>query len=143
MALCVDFDVPILLHTNEPLGHNYAGKTSMTLKEIYRFLKAYPENRIVLAHWGGGILFYAFMKKEVKETLQNTWFDTAASPYLFTPDIYRIAGEAVGFNKILFGSDHPLIRQGRIVKSIRSANLSEEAKALILGENARRLLGLP
>ena len=142
MALCVEFDVPILLHTNEPVGHNYAGKTPMTLKEIYHFLKSYPENRIVLAHWGGGILFYAFMKKEVKETLQNTWFDTAASPYLFTPDIYRIAGEAVGFNKILFGSDYPLLNPKRYFEEITSAGLPPGSIEKIKGLNAAELLGL-
>ena len=39
MALCSQFDVPLLLHTNEPVGHNYAGKTPMTLHQIYHFLK--------------------------------------------------------------------------------------------------------
>ena len=50
------------------------------------------------------------MKKEVKGVLQNVWFDTAASPFLYQPEMYRVAGEAVGFDKILFGSDFPLLK---------------------------------
>jgi predicted TIM-barrel fold metal-dependent hydrolase len=140
MALCSQFDMPFLLHTNEPVGHDYAGKTPMTLRQIYGFLKAYPLNRIVLAHWGGGIFFYGLMKKEVKEVFQNVWFDTAASPYLYSPDIYRIAGAAIGFEKILFGSDYPLLKPRRYFKEIGSAGLTPRSIDLVKGLNAEKLL---
>ena len=140
MALCFQLDVPLMLHTNEPVGHNYPGKTPMTLYQIYRFLKAYPSNRILLAHWGGGLFFYALMKKEVKEVLKNTWFDTAASPYLYTPDIYRVAGEIIGFDKILFGSDYPLLKPERYFKEMALAGLSSAAIKQMAGINAAQLL---
>jgi len=142
MALCSQFDVPLLLHTNEPVGHNYPGKAPMTMSGIYDFLKAYPSNRIVLAHWGGGLFFYNLMKKEVKEVLQNVWFDTAASPYLYTPGIYRIVEDAIGFEKILFGSDYPLIRVQLYFKEMKSAGLSPQAILQIAGLNAVKLLGV-
>lgn len=140
MDLCARMDVPFLLHTNEPVGHAYPGKTPNTLREIYDFVRAYPSNRIVLAHWGGGLLFYGLMKKEVREALRNVWFDTAASPFLYTPDIYRIAGEIVGFEKILFGSDYPLIRPERYFKEMASAGVSSEKMNQIKWLNAMRLL---
>ncbi|UCF85757.1 MAG: amidohydrolase family protein [Desulfobacteraceae bacterium] len=140
MELCSQFDVTLLLHANEPVGHDYAGKTPMTLRQLYDFLKAYPLNRIVLAHWGGGIFFYSLMKKEVREVLQNVWFDTAASPYLYTPDIYRIAGEAIGFEKILFGSDYPLLKPQRYFKEMTAAGLSPRSVELVKGLNAEKLL---
>lgn len=141
MEICSHFDVPLLLHTNEPVGHNYPGKVSMSLNRIYHFVKTYPENRIVLAHWGGGLFFYALMKKEVKETLSHVWFDTAASPYLYNPDVYRLAGEIIGFEKIIFGSDYPLLRPGKYLKEMESAGLSSQSINKIAGENAARLLG--
>lgn len=137
--LCTQLDVPLLLHTNEPVGHQYAGKTPMTLHQIYSFLKANPSSRIILAHWGGGILFYGLMKREVKEVLQNVWFDTAASPFLYSPKIYKIAGEIIGFEKVLFGSDYPLLRPQRYFKEIESAGLSYEASERIKGLNAVQL----
>jgi predicted TIM-barrel fold metal-dependent hydrolase len=142
MGLCVQFDVPVLLHTNEPVGHQYPGKTPMTLAQIYRFIKVYPSNRIVLAHWGGGLFFYALMKKEVRQALQNVWFDTAASPYLYTPEVYRIAGELIGFEKILFGSDYPLLSPKRYFREMSSAGLSPQAIEQITKLNAAHLLGL-
>lgn len=142
MSVCLQAGLPFLLHTNEPVGHDYPGKTSNTLRQIYDFIRAYPSNRIVLAHWGGGLLFYGLMKKEVKEAFNNVYFDTAASPFLYTPDIYRVGGETVGFDRILFGSDYPLIRPERYFREMESAGLSRPDMDKIRGLNAVRLLGL-
>jgi hypothetical protein len=142
MSLCAELDVPVLLHANEPVGYNYPGKTPMTLAEIYGFLETYPSNRIILAHWGGGIFFYAFMKKAVKETLRNVWVDTAASPYLFRPEIYRVAVEAIGSDKIIFGSDYPLLTPQRYFKEMAAAGLSAKLMERIKGMNAADLLRL-
>ena len=140
MAVCREHNALFMLHTNEPVGHQYPGKTPNTLFQIYEFVKAYPENRIILAHWGGGLLFYALMKKEVKKVLENVWFDTAASPFLYRPEMYRIAGEVVGFDKILFGSDYPLLKPGRYFKEIAEAGVSEAGMKQITGLNAENLL---
>jgi predicted TIM-barrel fold metal-dependent hydrolase len=134
------FDVPILLHANESVGHYYPGKSPMTLKEIYDFLCSFPDNKIILAHWGGGIFFYYLMKKEVKGVLKNTWFDTAASPYLYDKAIYSISTEIVGFDKILFGSDFPLIKPSRYFKEMKDTGLSKDVIEKICGENAASML---
>jgi predicted TIM-barrel fold metal-dependent hydrolase len=143
MEICQDFRVPMLLHVNEPVGHSYPGKTRMGLAGLYALIKKYPLNRIVLAHWGGGIFFYGMMKKEVKETLKNTWFDTAASPFLYEPQVYKLAGDIVGFDKILFGTDYPLIRPGRYFREMKGIGLPEDAQRKICGQNAAELLGIP
>jgi predicted TIM-barrel fold metal-dependent hydrolase len=142
MELCSGLDVPFLLHANEPVGHQYAGKAPMTLAQIYGFLKAYPKNRIILAHWGGGLFFYALMKKEVREVLKNVWFDTAASPFLYAPDIYRFAGEIIGVEKILFGTDYPLLKPERYINEIESTGIAEGAMEQIMGLNAQEVLGI-
>lgn len=142
MSICSRMDVPVLMHTNEPVGHQYPGKAPMTLSQIYAFLQAFPRNQIVLAHWGGGLLFYGLMKKEVREVLRNVWFDTAASPFLYQPAVYRIAGELVGYGKILFGSDYPLIKPERYLTEIAAADLPARAAAKITGANAIELLRL-
>jgi predicted TIM-barrel fold metal-dependent hydrolase len=141
MAVCAEFGGPVLLHANEPVGHDYAGKTPMTLGQIYRFLKTYPQNRIVLAHWGGGIFFYTLMKKEVRDTLKNVWFDTAASPYLYDPRIYKVASELVP-DKVIFGSDYPLIRPRRYLKEIVDSGISDDAFLRLAGDNAASCLRL-
>jgi len=130
----------VLIHTNEPVGHDYPGKTPNTLAQIYRLVERFQANTLVLAHWGGGLFFYSLLKKEVKDRLKNVYFDTAASPFLYDPAIYRMAVELVGVEKILFGSDYPLIEPQRYFKELDSLQLPIEQRAQICGLNAERLL---
>lgn len=139
MEVCRIRDALMLLHANEPVGHSYPGKTPMDLADLYAFLKAYPQNRIILAHWGGGLFLYGLLKREVRDVLKNVWFDTAASPFLYEPAVYRTASEIVGADRILFGSDYPLIQPGRCLRELQEAGLSAEARAMISGGNAERL----
>ncbi len=142
MKVCRDQDVPVLIHTNEPVGHDYPGKTPILLSQIYDMVRAFGENRIVLAHWGGGIFFYSLLKKAVKESLANVWFDTAASPFLYDPEVYGLACRTVGAEKILFGSDYPLIKPARYFREIDEAGLDAGLKEKICGLNAASLLKL-
>jgi predicted TIM-barrel fold metal-dependent hydrolase len=142
MDICLDRDLPVLIHTNEPVGHVYPGKSPNTLKEIYNLVKRFSENNIVLAHWGGGVLFYNLLKKEVKETFENVYFDTAASPFLYDPEIYRLAKEIVGAEKILFGSDFPLLKPKRYFKDLDTIGMPKKDMERICGLNAARLLKL-
>jgi predicted TIM-barrel fold metal-dependent hydrolase len=47
----------------------------------------------------------------------------------------------VGAEKVLFGSDYPVMSQARVLAEMRTADISEKERELILGGNARRLLG--
>ena len=131
----------LLTHSSEPVGHMYSGKGNITPDILYRFICHFPQTTIVCAHWGGGLPFYALMP-EVGTALANVFFDTAASPFLYQPHIFRHVAEIVGVDKILFGSDYPLLSPGRIMSQLRSIGLGEEAERSILGGNARRILGL-
>ncbi|MFH0726404.1 MAG: amidohydrolase family protein [Pseudomonadota bacterium] len=142
MALCREINAPILIHTNEPIGHLYPGKAPVRLSEVYELVKRFPENRIVLAHWGGGIFFYNLLKKEVKTAFANIYFDTAASPFLYDPRIYEIAVRIVGAEKILFGSDYPLLPPLRYFDALRPLDLTSEDRKKIRGLNAAGLLGV-
>ncbi|MBT8338379.1 MAG: amidohydrolase family protein [Desulfatitalea sp.] len=142
MDLARQYDRPVMVHTNEPVGHPYPGKTSNTLLQIYALVKKYPMNRLVLAHWGGGIFFYTLMKKEVGDVLANVWFDTAASPFLYRPDIYRLALELAGPEKVLFGTDYPLLAGQRYFTEMAQAGLNRDQIRMICHDNAARLLGI-
>jgi uncharacterized protein len=140
MDICRERGRPVLIHTNEPVGHDYPGKTPNTLAQIYRMVERFPENTIVLAHWGGGLFFFNLLKKEVKDRLKNIYFDTAASPYLYEPAVYAIAVQTSGAEKVLFGSDFPLLPPSRYFREMEEAGLSSRDRALICGLNAARLL---
>jgi predicted TIM-barrel fold metal-dependent hydrolase len=131
----------LLTHASEPVGHDYPGKGIITPDTLYPLITRYPDLTIVCSHWGGGLPFYALMP-EVKQAMKNVFFDTAASPFLYSSEIYQQVSQLVGADKILFGSDYPLLTQTRLLQEISAADLPEEAKSLILSGNAQRLLGI-
>ncbi len=131
----------LLTHASEPVGHDYQGKGGITPDILYPFITSYPELTIVCAHWGGGLPFYSLMP-EVKKAMKNVYFDTAASPLLYTPEVYNQVIQLVGADKILFGSDYPLLPQRRLLEEIDALELPQETKDLMLSANALRLLGI-
>ncbi len=140
MEICEDKNLPVLIHTNEPVGHLYPGKTPNTFKQIYSLIRKFSNNKIVLAHWGGGMFFFNLLKKEIGKYLKNVYFDTAASPFLYYPQIYQIAIQIIGKNKILFGSDFPLLKPNRYFREFKKAGLSKDEIESICGNNAAGLL---
>jgi predicted TIM-barrel fold metal-dependent hydrolase len=138
--LCQHYRAPLLLHTNDPVGPSYPGKAALSLPALYAAIKAWPQVDWILAHWGGGLPFYGLMKKEGSEVLRRVYFDTAASPYLYRPEIYRLTAEMVGPEKILFGSDYPLLPVSRYLKELETTDLPEEWQEMILGKNLAKLL---
>ncbi|MDR0289829.1 MAG: amidohydrolase [Treponema sp.] len=140
VGICIERNMPLMLHANEPLGHYYIGKNDMPLQKIERFIENSQNLRIVLAHWGGGLLFYESMP-ELRKKFSNVYYDTAATPFLYDSRIYH-AALALGLGeKILFGSDFPLLPLSRYMPSLET--VPEAERNLILGGNARRLLNLP
>ena len=105
---CARHEIPLLLHVNEPVGSAYPGKVNIPLVDCYEVAARFPELRLILAHWGGGLFFYEMMPN-VARTLANVYYDTAAGSLIY-PDIAKIVHVAltVAPQKILFGSDFPL-----------------------------------
>jgi len=131
----------LLLHSSEPIGHDYPGKGIMFPDVIYPFITSFPDLTIICAHWGGGLPFYALMP-EVKKAMGNVYFDSAASPFLYTPGVYQQVIKLVGADRVLFGSDYPLLTQSRLLDEIETLDMPEETKNLVLAGNALRLLGI-
>ena len=139
MGLAREADVPILIHSNEPVGHYYVGKVEVTPKEICNIALDFPENKLVFAHFGGGLPFYEMMK-EMRSSLQNVSYDTAAGLYLYNSSIFRVFREIGILDKVLFGSDFPLLSISRYEKYLGNSQMTAEEMAMVLGDNAARLL---
>lgn len=140
VAACLsERDLPLLVHSNEPVGHSYPGKGDFTPEDCLSLAAAYPDLTIVCAHMGGGLFLYELMP-EVRRTLSRVYYDTSAVPYLYRPDVYRVAVSCTGPDKLLFGSDYPLLPARRYSDGL--AALDDEARAAVSGENARRVYRL-
>ncbi|MGE5116941.1 MAG: amidohydrolase family protein [Betaproteobacteria bacterium] len=100
---------------------------------------AFPDMQIVIAHpswpWQDEALSVAMHKP-------NVWIDLSGwSPKYFPPQLVQYANTLLK-DRVLFGSDWPLIAPERWLKDFEQAGFRDEAKPLILKDNAVRLLGL-
>ncbi len=138
-VLCREKDLVLLAHANEPVGHEYPGKAPFGLDFYYDMARAAAGATLILAHWGGGLFFFELLKKHDPGLFANIYYDTAASPFVYRSDIYRVATQVAGSNKILFGSDYPLISPNRYFKEMRQSGLPDHEIEYISGKNAARI----
>ncbi len=137
----MEYGLIFLTHASEPVGHQYFGKGKITPDTIYPLIMNFPALKLVCAHWGGGLPFYGLMP-EVDKAFSNVYFDTAATPFLYKPQIFKQVVDILGADRILFGSDYPLLSPRRIIDQLESVELSRTDQKKILGGNAQRLLSL-
>ncbi|HLG72691.1 MAG TPA: amidohydrolase family protein [Chloroflexota bacterium] len=129
----------LMLHSSEPVGHQYPGKGANTPEKIYRFALAHPELKLVAAHWGGGLPFY-YLMPELGPSLPNLYFDSAATEFLYDSRVYERVIGAAGPERAMFGSDYPLLPQARALGHARSAVVAEDAP--FYGSAAAAVYGL-
>ena len=140
-SLAAEHGLPLLFHVSEPVGHRYPGKAGGSLASFYTFAQGHPELTVIGAHLAGGLPFYAPMP-EVREVFSHTYVDTAAERLLYEHSVYESISRYIGDERILFGSDFPLVTQKRELAELRGAVRDADALTLILGGNAARLLGI-
>lgn len=136
------YDKPLMIHASEPLGHDYPGKGKATPDQLVALAEAFPEVKIVAAHWGGGLPFYELMP-EVRRRLGNLAYDSAATTYLYEHSVFEHVMRIGGPEKVLFASDYPVLRQDRLLNRMRTIDWpSPDAARLLMGGNAIRIYGL-
>ena len=145
LALAGELQLPVNLHVTDPASRPFPGRVETPLADFVALARRFPVTKFVLAHWGGGLAF-----DPASRALDHVWYDSAASPLLYGPEVWRRAVGAVGADRLLFGSDNPLrlypsddpgIGLGRLVKEASGA-LNAEELAPVLFENASGLLGV-
>lgn len=139
LDVAIGVEKPVLLHVNEPVGHVYPGKVKIDFASLVMMIARNPSLDFVLAHFGGGLFVYAMMP-EINRVLSRTYVDTAASPYLYDHRVYETACSLLGPQRIIFGSDYPLLSLPRYLRDLDHANITADSRAAILGGTAQNLL---
>ncbi|MEU8694266.1 amidohydrolase family protein [Streptomyces sp. NPDC048665] len=140
-----ELGVPALFHTGQTgIGAGVPGGGGIRLKHSDPMLVDdvavdFPELRIILAHpsfpWQDEALAVATHKPHVYIDLSG-W-----SPKYFPPQLVRYANTLLK-DKVLFGSDYPVITPDRWLADFAALDIRPEVRPRILKENAARLLGL-
>jgi aminocarboxymuconate-semialdehyde decarboxylase len=119
----------------------------------------FPGLKLCAAHGGGYLPSYAArsdhgcltfpdrcerngikLKKKPTEYLKQLYYDTI----VFTPKALRYLGDEVGNGQIMMGTDYPFPWTNTSVDHIlNTPGLSDAEKAAMLGDTARKLLGIP
>ncbi|GAA2131514.1 4-hydroxyphenyl-beta-ketoacyl-CoA hydrolase [Actinomadura napierensis] len=140
-----ELGVPALFHTGQTgIGAGVPGGGGIRLKYSNPMLVDdvavdFPELRIILAHpsfpWQDEALAVANHKPYVYIDLSG-W-----SPKYFPPQLVRYANSLLK-DKVLFGSDYPVITPDRWLADFAKLEIKPEVRPKILKDNAARLLGL-
>jgi predicted TIM-barrel fold metal-dependent hydrolase len=149
--VCEERQLPVFLHTglNGPDFPRWAPLFRVELCNpllIEDILVVFPDLKIVMAH-----LSFPFTEQAAYMLLShsNVYVDIACvNWYLGRAGFHRLLKQVidlVGSDKILFGSDQmnvPQMMLSGVSAILEAPFLSEEEKRKILGENARKLLGI-
>jgi predicted TIM-barrel fold metal-dependent hydrolase len=137
--------LPALFHTGHSgIGSGLPGGGGIRLKYsnpmyVDDVAADFPELTIVLAHpsfpWQDEAISVALHKQQVYIDLSG-W-----SPKYFPPQLVQYANTLLR-ERVLFGSDYPMITPERWLADFENAGFRDEVRPLILKENAARLLGL-
>lgn len=137
--------LPVIFHTGHSgLGTGMPGGGGVRLKyghpmPIDDVAVDFPQMPIIMAHpsfpWQDEAISICLHKPNVYIDLSG-W-----SPKYFSPTLIQYANTLLK-NKVLFGSDYPLITPDRWLADFEKIAIRDEVRPLILKENALRLLGL-
>ncbi len=122
----------LLVHVTEEGGPEYPGKRGCSLAAFREFARRHADLAIVGAHLGGDVY---------REGPSPVYVDTAAQPFLYRDKEAGDALAAVPADRLLFGSDYPLISQARALDELRAAVTSDERLSRAVRGNAEVLLG--
>lgn len=163
----IELDIPLWLHPTTPpnLGlmadyklvvtNGFMFETTLAISRLIfsGMLEQHPGLKLVLSQMGGtlpfiaerierGFQIYADCRANISisptEQLKSLWYDTTPG----TPLAIQFTAAFAGTERLMMGSDFPQGFGGlsETIKTIHSLDLSDEAKAAIMGGNARRLL---
>ena len=121
----------LLVHVTEEGGHEYPGKRGCSLAAFREFARRHADLSIVGAHLGGDVY---------RDEPSPVYVDTAAQPFLYRGSEARAALAAVPADRLLFGSDYPLISQERALAELRAAVTNDERLSRAVQGNAEALL---
>lgn len=147
MELIRTKQLALCLHVTEPASHAYPGKVDTPFQDFIELGEAWPDCPIILAHLGGLLPLHAHGKR-VAKTIGNFYYDLAATPLLYKPQVLSSVIQQIGHQRILYGSDYPLrifpaihknAEMHELMSWLNSAELNQDELRSISYENARRL----
>ena len=136
--LASELAVPILTHSWWESDYNPVQRYSMP-NLFERYIKAYPDVNLVLGHAGGRYEGHR-AAAALARRYANVYMDLSGDSYSF--GLVEWLTEQAGADRVMFGSDLYMIDGRTVMGRVLDADVPDDAKTLILGENAARVFRL-
>ena len=135
-------DMVLEIHTGRLPSSKPGDPVYAAPERVMNVVREFPKLKVIALHLGG---FY--MLDEAERDLlgrENVFIDTT-----WPPSLKDVAGETLsaiinkhGSHRVCFGTDYPLASQSADSEYIQSLGVSDGDVEAILGENARKFIGL-
>jgi predicted TIM-barrel fold metal-dependent hydrolase len=138
-----------------PFGFQFETAMCLMRMILNGVFDRYPGLQIILGHFGEAL---PFLMERIDFPFVKPWFDPADRPHLerkpsevlrgnmfvttsgrYYEPAFRCTVEALGIERVLFGTDHPYEKMADGVQFIERLSLPQEDEAKIHYLNARRI----
>ena len=128
LETCADLKMPVLAHT--------------TPAECDYLMTHVPEAELIMAHAGGQPFAHGDWNRAimVAKKYPNLYLDTACSTV--DSSFVESCMRELGADRIIFGTDIPLLEPWPQLAKVMEVRVSEEDRALLMGGNILRLMGV-
>jgi predicted TIM-barrel fold metal-dependent hydrolase len=133
LARCRELELPVWIATGYPWVSEAA--------QVGDLARRFPDVPIVMTH-GGQINISGLGQADAIDVLRKRPNVSIETSGVYRQDFLQDVATDLGPERVLFGSNSPLMDIRLEVQRARWADLPIEARTLILGGNARRILGL-
>ena len=140
-AKCCELDIPIMMQVGHNLVYSRKRRLPSVGKPIYLDQVAidFPELKLIGIHIG-----IPWTEEMISMCWKHENVFTAGDAYApkYWPEAFVHYANSYGRNKVMFGTDWPVIDPIRAVKEVEDLGFREEAKKLIMRDNALKVFNL-
>ncbi len=140
-AKCCELDIPIMMQVGHNLVYSRKRRLPSVGKPIYLDQVAidFPELKLIGIHIG-----IPWTDEMISMCWKHENVFTAGDAYApkYWPESFVHYANSYGKNKVMFGTDWPVIDPVRAVKEIEDLGFRKEAKQLIMRDNALKVFNL-
>ncbi len=122
--------LPLYLH----MGDDRAEYRFSEPEKLARILDRFPKLTVFAAHFGG----YKAWEEAIPclAGRENVYYDCSSALWAMTPEYARTLIDAFGVDKIMFGTDYPVVTSPEYLELFMKIELTEEERHAILWQNA-------
>lgn len=126
--------MPLYLH----MGDDRPEYRFSEAKKLVHILELFPGLEVVAAHFGG---YKAWDDSEkYLAGRPNVWYDTSSALWAMTPEYARHLVTVLGADRIMFGTDYPVVEMEPELERFMAIDLTESERRDILYNNAMRFI---